>query len=257
MTSETLTADRPNGGIIFRALFEADFVALSRNRRTLTLSLLLPIVILLTTATHKGQRSLGGSLLAIGLAITYGLMSTSMLGYALSVARDRDNGVFQRLRVTPAPTWMIMTSRLAVQAIANVVIALIVMLVGSAVDHLTLTLPQYGLLLLISLLGGAVFLSIGQALVGLLRSPDTVNAAGRVVFIVLFLFGIFGLNGALGSVFESVARWSPTGTVMVLLSGIMNLSNWSSDDSLALLACLGYIFIFASIGIRWFRWTSE
>ena len=73
----------------------------------------------------------------IGLAITYGLLSTSLLGYAITIARDREKGVFQRLRVTPAPTWTIMTSRLAMQAIANLIIAIVVVIVGTRIHHIS------------------------------------------------------------------------------------------------------------------------
>ncbi|MDA8271169.1 MAG: ABC transporter permease [Actinomycetota bacterium] len=256
-TGESLVERNPNSRVMFRSLFEADLIALKGNRRSLILSIVLPLIILLTTSTHKAQQSLGGTLLIIGLAITYGLMSTSMLGYALNVARDRDKGVFQRLRVTPAPTWMIMTSRLGVQVIANLIISLVVVIIGASIHHLTLTPGQYALVIAISIIGGAVFLSIGQALVGLLRSPDTVNAAGRVVFISLALLGIVGLNGALGSAVETASRWSPTGTIMTLFSGVLNLARWSSTDSLSLLACMIYILVFAGIGIRWFSWAAE
>ena len=35
--------------------------------------------------------------------------------------RDRELGVLQRLRVTPAPNWMIMASRLIVQVAVNLI----------------------------------------------------------------------------------------------------------------------------------------
>ena len=74
-----------------------------------------------------------------------------------------------------------MTSRLAMQVVANLIIALVVVIVGSRMHHISLSAGQYALVLLVSILGGAVFLSIGQALVGLVKSADTVNAAGRIL----------------------------------------------------------------------------
>ncbi|TAN30006.1 MAG: hypothetical protein EPN30_01465 [Actinomycetota bacterium] len=247
----------PNSKVMFESLFKADILVLIKNRRSLVLGIILPLIILATTNGHKAQQRLGGSLLLVGLAITYGLMSTSMLGYALSIARDRDAGVFQRLRVTPAPTWMIMTSRLTIQAIANLIIALLVVIVGTSIYHLTLTLTQYAMVLAISILGGAMFLSIGQAMVGLLKSSETVNAAGRIVFAGLILLGLLGFSGVLGGTLESIATWSPVGTVMTLFSGVMNPSKWTGHDSLSLLVTFGYIACFASLGIRWFRWDTH
>jgi ABC-2 type transport system permease protein len=247
----------PSLRLVMTSLLRADFVVLLKNRRALLLSVILPVFILISTNSGKATKSFGGALFIIGLAIAYGLVSASILGYALAVARDREQGVFQRLRVTPAPTWTIMTSRLAMQALANLLIAIIVVIVGSRLHHISLSIGQYGLVLVVSILCGAVFLSIAQALVGLVKSADSVNAAGRVLVIGLILLGTFGQNGTLGGAWESIARWSPVGTVMTLFAAVLNLSAWDTHDSLTLLACGGYIVVFAAIGIRWFQWDAR
>ena len=243
--------------LVLSSLLRADFVVLLKNRRSLLLSIILPIFILFTTNSSKATHNFGGALFIIGLAIAYGLVSASILGYALTVARDREQGVFQRLRVTPAPTWTIMTSRLAMQCLANLIITLVVVIVGSAAAPRLALARQYGLVLLVSILGGAVFLSIGQALVGLVKSADSVNAAGRMLVIGLILLGTFGQSGALGGIWESIAHWSPVGAVMTLFAAVLNLSAWDAHDSLTLLACVGYIVVFAAIGIRWFQWDAR
>jgi ABC-2 type transport system permease protein len=247
----------PRLQLVLTSLLRADFVVLLKNRRALLLSMILPLFILITTNSGKATKSFGGALFIIGLAIAYGLVANSILGYALAVARDREQGVFQRLRVTPAPTWTIMTSRLAMQALANLVIALVVLIVGTRLHHISLSVGTYALVLAVSILGGAVFLSIGQALVGLVKSADSINAAGRVLVLGLVLLSSLGQSGTLGSAWESIARWSPVGSVMTMLAAVLNLSAWDSRDSLALLVCGGYIVIFAAIGIRWFQWEPR
>ena len=119
-TQTQLTAG-PSTGLILRSLLRADFTVFLKNRRSLILSILLPYLILVSTGSKKGTAHLGGSLFIIGLAITYGIDSTSIMGYSLAVARDREKGVFQRLRVTPASTWAIMASRLSLQILANLI----------------------------------------------------------------------------------------------------------------------------------------
>jgi ABC-2 type transport system permease protein len=247
----------PRLQLVLTSLLRADFVVLRKNRRALVLSMILPLFILITTNSGKATKSFGGALFIIGLAIAYGLISASIMGYALAVARDREQGVFQRLRVTPAPTWTIMTSRLATQAFANLLITIVVVVVGSRLHHISLSIGQYGLVLVVSVLGGAVFLSIGQALVGLVKSADSVNAAGRMLVIGLILLGTFGQSGTLGGGWESIARWSPVGAVMTMFAAVLNVSAWDAHDSLTLLACAGYIVVFAAIGIRWFQWDAR
>ena len=243
--------------LVVSSLLRADFAVLLKNRRALLISVFLPFVILFSTNSSKATKSYGGSLFIIGLAIALGLVSNSILGYALTVARDREQGVFQRLRVTPAPTWTIMTSRLAMQALANLLLTVIVVIVGTRLHHLSLSAGTYGLVLVVSIVGGAVFLSIGQALVGLVKSADSINAAARVLTFGLVLLSALGQSGTLGSAWESIARWSPVGVVMTLFAAVLNLSAWDTNDSLALLACGGYIVVFAAIGIRWFQWDAR
>ena len=243
--------------LVMSSLLRADFVVLLKNRRSLVISIILPAVILFSTNSSKSTKSFGGSLFIIGLAIAYGLVANSILGYALTVARDREQGVFQRLRVTPAPTWTIMTSRLAMQVLANLLITVIILILGSRIHHVSLSAATYGLVLVVSILGAAVFLSIGQALVGLVKSADSINAAGRVLVLGLVLLSSLGQSGTLGSTWESIARWSPVGVVMTLFAAVLNLSAWDTHDSLALLACGGYVVVFAAIGIRWFQWDAR
>ncbi|MGO9885104.1 MAG: ABC transporter permease [Solirubrobacteraceae bacterium] len=256
-----MSSSQPAAGpplqVVMSSLLRADFAVLLKNRRSLLISVFLPGVILFSTNSSKATQSFGGALFIIGLAIALGLVSNSILGYALTVARDREQGVFQRLRVTPAPTWTIMTSRLAMQALANLLLTVIVLIVGSRMHHISLAAGTYGLVLAVSILGGAVFLSIGQALVGLVKSADSVNAAARVLVIGLVLLSSLGQSGTLGSAWESIARWSPVGVVMTLFAAVLNLSAWDSHDSLALLVCGGYIVVFAAIGVRWFQWDAR
>jgi len=257
VTSTDHTAAAPPLRLVFTSLLRADFLVFLKHRRALIISMVLPVFVLVSTTGSKATHTFGGAEFVIGLAIAYGLLSTSLIGYALTVARDREKGVFQRLRVTPAPTWTIMASRLTMQAAANLIIAVVVVIVGSAIHHVSPSIGQYVLVLLVSILTGAVFLSLAQALVGLVTSADSVQAAARVLFAVLILLGILGQSGALGSFWSSVARWSPVGAVMTLFAGVLNLHSWGSHDTYSLLACLGYIVIFAGIGIRWFRWEAR
>jgi ABC-2 type transport system permease protein len=240
-----------------QALIRANFTVLLRTKRSLIISIVLPIFLLIVWNTKQTISAFGGALFVLAIVITIGLLSLSLFGYTLSVARDRERGVFQRLRVTPAPTWTIMLSRIIVQEIANLIIATIVLIFGSHLYHVSLNAEEYGLVLLVSLLGGAVFLSIGQAVVGVIKSADTVNAVARLLYIALMLFGLLGLSGALGKNVETIAKWSPLGIVITVFEGIPHLGNWTGHTTIALLTCFIYIMVFSFIGIKWFRWESR
>jgi ABC-2 type transport system permease protein len=245
-----------------KILLQTDFIVFLKNKRALITSLVVPLYIIFITnikaIKHSSHvSSLGSPIFLVVLAITIGILSTSITGYALIVARDRERGVFQRLRVTPAPAWTIMVSRLLVQVFANLVIAVVVLIVGSQVHHLSLSAGEYASVLLIATLGGLVFLSIGQALVGLVRSATLVNSIGSLLYVALLLSGLLGPSGALGSTFENISKWTPVGTVIAVFESALHQTAWDGHTWLSLLACLGYIAVCSAIGIKWFRWDAN
>jgi ABC-2 type transport system permease protein len=240
-----------------RSLLRADATVLLRSRVSTVLSVLLPIVIIVATTFGKAQPRLGSPESVLGLALTLGLVTSCLLGYSLTLAHDREVGVLQRLRVTPAPTWMIMASRLIVQLTSNLVASVIVVIVGSILRGLSLSIGQYALVVAVAVLGAAMFLSIGQALVALVKSTAAINAVGRVLFIILVLLGILGGTGILGDTLKVIAEWSPIGALMTLFADALNNASWSDQDGYSLLACAAYIIAFSFVGIRWFRWESR
>jgi ABC-2 type transport system permease protein len=223
----------------------------------LFVSLLLPLIILSTTNSSKATQNFGGAEFILGLAITAGIAGTSIMGYAPMVARDRENGVFQRLRVSPAPNWAVMASRLSVQMVSNFAIALVVLVVGDRIHHLSLSAGTYVLVLLVSILGSAVFLAVAQALVGLVKSADTVQAFGRLLYIGLVILGIFGASGGLGVFWDTVSKWTPVGALMNVFAGVVGAGAFDSQDWLALLACGGYVIALTTLGIYWFRFDPQ
>jgi ABC-2 type transport system permease protein len=261
VTDATISTVRPPISLIFGSLFRADFTVLLRNARTMLLNFAIPILILVILNFTGGKStsvdSFGAPTFEIGLALTYGLMSSSLIGYSLSVARDRDAGVFQRLRVTPAPTWAVMASRLLVQFVVDLVMTIVVVALGTILHHLAYTVADFLLIGCVSLLGGAVFLAIGQAVVGLVRSATAVNAVGRVLYVVLLLLGLLGSSGALGATWTTISQWSPIGAIITLYEAVINLAAWDWVDTNAVIASVGYIVVGTVIGIRFFRWEAR
>lgn len=247
----------PSLRAIFRALLRADATVQVRNARALLVSFVMPIVLIYALFTGKRGPALGSPDMRVASALTLGMAALALVSYTLSIARDRERGVFQRLRATPAAAWTIMVSRLAVQVVAMLVLALVVLLAAYVLEKFSLSLEAYFLTFVVVFLGSALFLSVGQALVGLIKSADTVTALSPLAFVPLVTLGLFGHSTILGTDFEMISRWSPGGVVVALLSGAMEPGSWSADTWWALLASLAYSVLFAGIGIRWFRWSTN
>jgi ABC-2 type transport system permease protein len=215
------------------SLLRADFTAQWRNRRSVILVVLVPVVILIS---WKGLIPKYGGVFVLSNCIAVGLNAIGLMGYSNAIARDRDKGVFQRLRVAPVPSWSIMISRLIVQIAMIMIVTLAIFLVGKNFDQITLTPVGYLLGLMAALVGGAVYLALGQAIVGLIKNPETVNAVSRLVYFFFIMIGMFGELGVLGKELAEGVKWSPYGAVKRLLSGSMMPGTWNQETTISLIA---------------------
>jgi len=205
----------------------------------------------------KGLVATLGGPFALSNSITIGLFASGLMGYSNSVARDRDKGIFQRLRVAPVPSWAIMASRLLVQLAMIILITTAVFIIGKDYDGITLTPAAYAFTYFTAIIGGSVSLSLGQMIVGWIKNPETVNSTTRLVYLVFIIVGMFGELNQLGKAVHDAVQWSPYGTVKTILATGMEPGKWTNDTTMALLATILYTIIFTTLGIKWFKWNTK
>ncbi len=244
----------PATSAVLASLLRADFTTQWRNRRSVILILIVPVIILIS---WKGLIEKVGGTFVLANCITVGLTAIGLMGYSNSIGRDRDKGVFQRLRVAPVPSWSIMVSRIFVQLFMILLVTVAVFLAGYYFDKITLSPAGYLFGIMVAFIGGAVYLGLGQAIVGLIKNAETVNSVTRLVYFVFIMVGMFGELGVLGKDIGEAVKWSPYGTVKRILSASMQPGNWDKQTSIALLVTVGYAFAFSFLGIKWFRWNSR
>jgi ABC-2 type transport system permease protein len=250
----------PKTSTVLSALMKADFTTQWRNRRSVIMVILVPLILLVS---WKGLVKVAGAPFVLSNAITFGLIAIGLMGYTNAIARDRDKGIFQRLRVAPLPSWAIMTSRLIVQLAMIMLLVTVIFIVGYDYDKANLTVQEYIFTYFTAIIGGAVYLALGQVIVGLIKNPETVNATSRLVYFAFIIVGTFGVMGAVGAFgvtgkqILQITQWSPYGTVKTILSGSMMPNSWTTDTTYALLTTIGYALIFAVVGIKKFKWDNK
>jgi len=236
-----------------KALLKADYTTLWRNRRAVILVLLVPLIIVFS---WKELASKIGGAFVLANAITLGLVAIGLMGYTNSIARDRDKGVFQRLRVSPLPLWTIMASRLLVQLSLILMLSIVVFIAGYQFDQIKMSIAGYAITLLASIVGGAVYLGLGQAIVGRIQNPETVNSTARLIYFAFIMIGMFGESGLVPQI-KVLADWSPYGTVSTIIISSLEPSKWNNHTTEALLLTLGYTIVFTVLGIKWFKWSNK
>jgi ABC-2 type transport system permease protein len=244
----------PATSTVLNALLRADFTTQWRNRRSVLLVFLVPLIILMS---WKGLVDKLGGAFVLSICITIGLTAIGLMGYTNSIARDRDKGIFQRLRVAPVATWTIMVSRLTVQIVMILALIIAVFIVGFYVDKISLTPGGYVFGFAMGLIGGAVYLGLGQMIAGLIKNPETVSATTRLVYFAFIMIGMFGELGMLGTEVQTIVKWSPFGSVKRIVSDGLQPAHWTIQSTQALLATIGYAFVFSLLGIKWFRWNTK
>ena len=248
----------PKTSTVLSSLLRADLITQWRNRRAVVLTLIVPGIILMS---WKGLIVTVGGPFVLANSITIGLFASGLMGYSNAIARDRDKGIFQRLRVAPIPSWAIMASRLLVQVAMIIIITTVVFFIGKDYDGITLTPAAYVITYFTAIIGGSVSLSLGQTIVGLIKNPETVNSTTRLVYIAFIIVGMIGevyvsLN-KLDQIYVYAVQYSPYGTVKTILSTGMEPVKWNSDTTTSLLITIGYTIVFTILGIKWFKWNTK
>ncbi|MEP6984036.1 MAG: ABC transporter permease [Chloroflexota bacterium] len=248
-----LTTTKPSTIQILFSLVQADTIVLWRQRKSVVMSLVLPLIFLVS---WRGMVEKTGGDFVIGTCITVGLVGIGVLSYPNLVARDRERGVFQRLRTTPIPSSAIMISRLLIQLVVIWIMSCLILVGANVLDQIAIEPQSVVLLLIASMLAGSIFLAIGQALVGLISSSDSVNATARLVSLPIIFVGALGGAGLLGDVIKTIVVWSPFGVAQSMIQFALAPSAIDGQAALVFILAIVYVALFAGIGIRWFKWHT-
>ncbi len=186
----------------------------------------------------------------------FSIMTAGIIGIASRMVGYREKRILKRLRATPMRAWEFVLS--------NVVSQLIVVLAQIAVLLLSATVLfgvhiQGGLtsVVLLSLVGGLAFLTIGFAVSGLAATEEAASAIGNLLTMpMMFLSGVyFPLSGAPGWL-KPIVNVLPLTYLVNGLRDVMEKGN--SLDSigtdfgvLAITAVVGF-----AVATRTFRWDS-
>lgn len=236
----------------WRALLRAEFIVQWHQRRSLLMTVLVPITFLLA---WKDLIPTVGAHAVLAICIAVGLPAIGLMGFPQTIARDREKGVFQRLRTTPTPTSAIMGSRILVQLVVTILMTLCTYACANMLDGITLGVGSVVLVLVAALVGGMAFLALGLCVVALVKSAEAVSAVGRLIYLPLAVVGGLAEAGLLGPAIKGAVRWSPIGTTKLLLLAAMSPTTIDLHTAMVLAATLGYGLVFAAVGIRWFKWS--
>jgi ABC-2 type transport system permease protein len=212
VTVRPLTERRvlPLGG--FNLTFLAiEIRRLLRNRRTVAVTVIVPVVLFLLLKSRKAL-AVGGVELAaastmIGIAV-YGAMLAATSGGAM-VSIERALGWSRQLRVTPLRPAAYIAIKILVAMLLGLTSVAVVYVIG-AIDGVQMTPATWILTGILAWAASLLFASFGLFMGYLLPSENVMQIIGPILAIFSLFGGLFVPLALLPSVMQDIAPYMPT-----------------------------------------------
>jgi ABC-2 type transport system permease protein len=185
---------------------------LARNRRTVIVTLVMPVVLFLLLKSRKGAVLPGGveftaAATMVGIAV-YGAMLAATSGGA-RVSIERALGWSRQLRVTPLRPAAYIAIKLITAMLLGFISVAIVYIVG-AIDGIQMTLSTWILTGVLAWAASFVFAAFGLFMGYLLPSENVMQVIGPVLAVFSLFGGLFIPISLLPSAMQDIAPYMPT-----------------------------------------------
>ncbi|MBO0771171.1 MAG: ABC transporter permease [Actinobacteria bacterium] len=225
---------------------------LVRNGEQLLLTLLIPVLLLVAFSLDRNLiKGTGVNFLAPGI-IALAVMSTAFTSQAIATGFERRYGVLKRLGATPLPRGGLIAAKTVTVVGIELGQALIIILVGLALNWRPDATGAAALwVVILVLVGTAAFSGLALLMAGTLRAEATLAAANLVYLLLLGVGGIlFPLSRFHGA--QPVLLALPSGALSDGLRSVLAHAAGFPARDLLVLACWAVAGI--ALAARTFRW---
>lgn len=177
-------------------------VGFRRNARAMTLTVAMPIVLLVlfnsifggsqtTTALPSGARLGLHAYFTAGI-IAYSIMLTGFSSLLVSITTAREAGRLKRYRGTPLPSWVFLSAQIVANIVVIAVMVAALLLIGRLAYGISIPTGSFGPFVAYVLVGTATMCALGIALSRFTTTPDAAAALGPFTTVILgFISGTF------------------------------------------------------------------
>jgi len=189
--------------------------------------------------------------------VSYGVMAACFTTLAISLVVRRETGLLKRLRLSPLPTWVLVSAIFVSTAIVSVVQVVLMLVIGRV--GYGVAFPQAWAAFVVVLLVGIVsFAALGVAMSTAIPNQETAGPVTSIVFFVLlFLSGLwFPLRANSG--LAKISDYFPVRHFILAVEAPFEFrpgsSPWPWHD-LAVVAIWGVVG--AAVALRRFEWSPR
>ena len=186
--------------------------------------------------------------------VAMSIMQMGLFSVAFSFVQLKSRGILRRLLATPVHPASFIFAQVITRLLVSILQTLI--LIGLAVLAFDVNLAgNLGAIVLLALLGGGVFVSMGFAVSGWAGSEDVAApVANAIALPMMFLSGVFFPRDAMPELLRAIADFLPLSYLADALRNVAidGQSLWSQwGDILGLSVWLAVTFL---VAVRLFRW---
>jgi ABC-2 type transport system permease protein len=186
--------------------------------------------------------------------IAMSIMQTGLFGVVFTFVQWKQRGILRRLMATPMRVRDFFFSQLVTRMVTVAIQLIVLLVVGLLAFHIHFA-GNFLYLLIVGILGGAIFLAIGLAISGYAKTEEAAAPLANIISLpLLFLSGIFFSRSNMPEWLQTVTQYSPLTYVSDALRSISidGASLWAvRSDLLGILVWLAIAVILAT---RLFRW---
>jgi ABC-2 type transport system permease protein len=225
-----------------------------RNRMALLYGYLFPLIFLVAFyVLYRYERV--PLLLHMGELLTVAVLGGACFGLPTTLVSERERGVWRRYRLTPVPTWAIVTSTVVARYVI-VLTAGLLQLVAALALGMTLPAHPFDLWVAFTLVSFA-FIGLGLVIATLADNVPAVQALGQCIFLPMLIIG--GVAVQLASLplwAQHVSAFFPGRyAVEALQAGVSGRGFAGARFSMLALALVGFAGCLA--GAKLFRWDAQ
>ncbi len=225
---------------------------LLRNRRTVLLTLVFPIVLFLLFRSNKRFAAVQGTELTaattmIGVAV-YGAMLAATSGGAM-VSIERGLGWSRQLRLTPLRPAAYVTVKIATAMLLGLA-SVVVIYAAGAIDGVAMGPSTWIATGILAWAASVVFAAVGLFMGYLLPAENVMQVMGFVLAVLSVLGGLFTPMSSLPSAMQAIAPYMPTyGVAAIARFPLVG----GAFDPTWLLSMIGWTVAFAGGAMLLFR----
>ncbi|MDA1257231.1 MAG: ABC transporter permease [Chloroflexi bacterium] len=190
--------------------------------------------------------------------VALSIMQLGIFGVVFALVQLRQQGVLRRLKAAPINPAHFLFAQITTRLAVSVLQTLVLLLVGLVLFDVAVgnnDLASWMLVIVLAILGGALFVTMGLAISGVARTEEVAAPVTNLVSMpMMFLSGVFFPLDALPGVVTSVTQFLPLTYLADAIRAVVTDGAGVTDIGTELAGLAAWAVIVFAAAARFFRW---